>query len=108
MKLLKRSAIIFVCMILLFGTLFIPSIAATCPNGHGTLEFGRRGPFQHPGGANTSYCYSWIEVYHYEYCSKCPYKTQEIDFSDTPILHKWILGGSKFIICTICGAERGD
>lgn len=65
MKLLKRSAIIFVCMVLLFGNLFIPvsaKVSCGCPN----LIFVEHRESTSGNGSNC-WIYGAYDVY---YCSK--------------------------------------
>jgi len=114
-------------MVLLFGNLFIPSVAReNCPTCNGaittkhpllddTYTIGPTAnncwelmlpiiwkPCNHPGTPVilNSQSHSIINDPNNTYCWSC---TKNCGYSQT---HSWKLGGSMFIICSKCGAER--
>jgi len=96
----KRSAILLLCMVMLFGTLFIPvSAKEICEHVSG---------YQHPiftynCGPSMQYC-SWtlMTVIWKDCCGTVAY-TEILNTKP----HQWKLGGSKHVYCPVCLLE-GD
>jgi hypothetical protein len=110
MKNFKRSIIALVCLLLLFGNLFIPVSAYTCGY-HSTTTLSWSGPatsflstYSHCNGTTVRHdlytcplsgCSYWIKIYIDSFPNTVDPKTHP----------GWILGGQG-IQCTSCGYER--
>jgi len=73
----KRSAILLICMVLLFGNLFIPSFAnPLCIQGHGSMSF--TGYIEdRPMNDYLNYCNGGYGRYHHYICNSCGYTATE-------------------------------
>ena len=93
----KRSVIILVCIVLLFGNLFIPvSAKEICEHVSGYQQRSYK-----PGGPDYYYC-PWTIMTVYWSCCGAWIRDEDFYKQSHP---GWILGGQG-IRCTSCGYER--